>query len=84
MLDSEEQVKQRLPVPMPKAKFRSSGDSDEDTADDVTEATPNAGNPEDGDLRSPPVQLSPWQTRFMRSPHNLTHIGMSLRSTVLP
>ena len=35
-------------------------------------------------LRSPPARLSPWHTIFMRSPHGLTHIGMSFRSTVLP
>ena len=31
-------------------------------------------------LRSPPVRLSPSATRFMRSPHDLTTIGTSLRS----
>ena len=39
--------------------------------------------PRTATLRSPPVQLSPWQTRFMHSPRGLTHIGMSLKSTVL-
>ena len=35
-------------------------------------------------LRSPPVRLSPLATRFMRLPHGLTPIRMSLRSTGLP
>ena len=60
MLDSKEQVQQRLPIPLPKAKFGSLGDSDEETNDDATAATPNAGNPEDGDPEVPPVRLSPW------------------------
>ena len=51
MLDFEEQVQQRLPIPLPKAKFRSLGDSDEET--DVSAATPSAGDPEDGDPEVP-------------------------------
>ena len=35
-------------------------------------------------LRSPLVQLIPSHIRFMRLPHGLTPIGMSLRSTGLP
>ena len=35
-------------------------------------------------LRSPLVRLSPWKIRFMCSLRGFTHIGMSLRSTVLP
>ena len=46
-------MKQRLPVPMPKAKFKSLGDSDEETDDDATEATPSAGDPEDNNPEVP-------------------------------
>ena len=53
MLDSEEQVQQHLPVPLPKAKFGSPGDSDEETNEDAPAATPSAGNPEDGDHKGP-------------------------------
>ena len=53
MLDSEEQVQQRLPIPFPKAKFRSPGDSDDETDDDATAATPSAGDPKDGDPEVP-------------------------------
>ena len=50
MLDTEEQVQQRLPIPLPKAKFGSPGDSDKETDEDALAATPSAGDPEDGDL----------------------------------
>ena len=50
MLDSEEQVQQCLPIPLPKAKFRSPGDSDEETDEDAPAATPSASDPEDGEL----------------------------------
>ena len=53
MLDAEEQVQQNLPIPLPKAKFRSLGDSDEETDEDAPTATPSAGNPEDGDPEVP-------------------------------
>ena len=46
MLDSEEQVQQHLPILLPKAKFKSPGDSDEDTDEDAPAVTPSAGNPE--------------------------------------
>ena len=46
MLDSEEKVQQRLPIPLPKAKFGSPGDSDEETDEDSVGATPNVGDPE--------------------------------------
>ena len=49
MLDSKEQVQQHLPMPLPKAKFGSSGDSDEEADDDAAAATPSEGVPEDGD-----------------------------------
>ena len=53
MLDFEEQVQQRLPIPLPKAKFGSPGDSDEETDDDAAAATPSVGDPEDEDLEVP-------------------------------
>ena len=46
MLDSEQQVQQRLPIPLPKAKFGSPGDSYEETDDDAAAATPSASDPE--------------------------------------
>ena len=46
MLDSEEQVQQRLPIPLPKAKFGSSGNSNEKIDENAPAATPSAGNPE--------------------------------------
>ena len=77
-------MQQCLPIPLPKEKFRSPGDSDEETDEDAPTATPSAGNPEDGDPKVPPVQLSPSQIRFMRLPHGFTSIGTSLKSTGLP
>ena len=53
MLDSEEQVQQHLPIPLPKAKFGSPCDSDEKTDDDALAATPSVGDPEDGDPKVP-------------------------------
>ena len=38
-------MQQRLPIPLPKAKFMSLGDYDEETDDDVATATPSAGDP---------------------------------------
>ena len=46
MLDSEEQVQQRLPIALPKAKFESTSDSDEEIDEDALAATPSAGDPE--------------------------------------
>ena len=46
MLDFEEQVQQHLPILLPKAKFRSPGDSDEETDEDSSAVTPSVGNPE--------------------------------------
>ena len=53
MLDSKEQVQQRLPIPLPKAKFGSPSYSDEETDEDVAVATPSAGDPEDNDPEVP-------------------------------
>ena len=49
MLDSEEQLQQRLPIPLPRAKFRSLGNSNEETDEDTAVATPSPGDPKDGD-----------------------------------
>ena len=53
MLDSEEQVQQRLPIPLPKAKFGSPNESDDEIDDDVPIATPNANDLVDGDTEAP-------------------------------
>ena len=66
MLDSEEQVQQRLPIPLLKAKFGSSGDSDEETDDDAPAATPSAGDPEvpSSSTQSLAFQIHALTTRF--------------------
>ena len=53
MLDSEERVQHRLPIPLPKAKFGSPGDSDNEIDEDAAAATPSEGDPEDGDPEVP-------------------------------
>ena len=53
MLDFKEQVQQRLPIPLLKAKFGSLGDPDEETDEDAPAATPSASDPEDGDPKVP-------------------------------
>ena len=53
MLESEEQVQQCLPIPLPKVKFGSLGDSDEEINEDASTATPSAGDPKDDDLEVP-------------------------------
>ena len=53
MLDAEEKVQQRLPIPLPKAKFGSPGNSDEETNEDAPTAKPSAGDPEDDDPEVP-------------------------------
>ena len=53
MLDFEEQVQQRLPIPLPKSKFGIHGDSDEETDKDVVAATPTMGDHEDDDPEVP-------------------------------
>ena len=45
MLDSEDQVQQRLPISLPKAKFGSPGESDEEADDDTAEVAPSGGDP---------------------------------------
>ena len=46
-------MQQRLPIPLPKAKFESSRDSKEEANEDATEATPSQGDYEDGDPEVP-------------------------------
>ena len=53
MFDSEEHVQQRLPIPLPEAKCRSSSDSNEETNDDAPVATPSTSDPEDDDPDRP-------------------------------
>ena len=53
MLDSKEQVQQRLPIPLPKVKFESLDESDDETDNDVPAATPNARGPVEGDPKVP-------------------------------
>ena len=53
MLDSKDHLQQRLPIPLPKAKFGSLSDSDEETDEYASAATPSTSIPEDGDLEVP-------------------------------
>ena len=53
MLDSEEQVQQSLPIPLPRVKFGSPDEFDYETDDDVLAATPNASDPVEGDPEVP-------------------------------
>ena len=53
MLDSEEQVQQRLPIPLPREKFGSLDESDEETDEDVLVATPSTSDPMDGNPEVP-------------------------------
>ena len=59
-------MQQRLPIPLPKAKFGSSGDSDEETDDDAPTATPSAGDPEvpSSSTQSLADQIHALTTRF--------------------
>ena len=57
MLDSEEQIQQRLLSPLPKVKFGSPDESDDETDDetniDVLAATPSVSDLVDGDPEVP-------------------------------
>ena len=53
MLDSEEKVQQRLPIPLPRVKFGSPDESDDETDNDVPSGTPSATDPVDGDPEVP-------------------------------
>ena len=53
MLDSEEQVQQRLPILLPRVKFGSPDESDDKIDDDVPVARPSASDPMGGALEVP-------------------------------
>ena len=53
MLDSEEQVQQRLPIPLARVKFGSPKEFDDKTDDDAPAATPSARDRVDGDPEVP-------------------------------
>ena len=53
MLDSEEQVQQRLPIPLPRANFESLDESNEETEEDVPTVTPSTSDLVDGDPKVP-------------------------------
>ena len=53
MLDSEEQVQLCLPIPLPRVKFGSPNESDDEINNDVPTATPKARDPMDGDPEVP-------------------------------
>ena len=59
-------MQQGLPIPLPKAKFRSLGDSDEETDDDAAAATPSVGDPEvpSSSTQSLANQIHALTTRF--------------------
>ena len=53
MLDSEEQVQLRLPIPLPRVKFGSPYEFDNETNDDVPTTTPSASDLVDDDPKVP-------------------------------
>ena len=46
-------MQQRLPIPLPRMKFGSLDESDEETDKDVPAATPSTSDPVDGDPKVP-------------------------------
>ena len=66
MLDAEQQVQQPLPIPLPKEKFGSPGDSDEETNEDAPVATPSTGDLEVpfSSTQSLAYQIHALTTRF--------------------
>ena len=46
-------MQQRLPIPLPKVKFGSPGDSEEEVDEEATVAAPRQGDSEDGDPEVP-------------------------------
>ena len=59
MLDSKEQVEQRLPIPLSRVKFGSPDEYDDETDDDVPTTTPSASDPVD---ENPEVPSSSTQS----------------------
>ena len=53
MLDSEEQVQQRLSIPLSRTKFRNPNELDEETDEDVPATTPSASDLVDDDPEVP-------------------------------
>ena len=53
ILDTEEQVQLCLPIPLPRVKFGSPYEFDDETNDDVPTATPSASDPVDDELKFP-------------------------------
>ena len=53
MLDSVEEVQQRLPILLPKVNFSSPGEFDDEIDDDVLAAPPSVSDPMDGDPEVP-------------------------------
>ena len=58
MLDSKEQVQQRMPIPLPRVNFGSPDKSDDETNDDEPDddaptATPSASDPVDDNPKVP-------------------------------
>ena len=53
ILDSKEQVQQRLPILLPRMKFGSLDESNAETDDDIPKATPSASDPVDSDPEVP-------------------------------
>ena len=87
MLDSEEQVQQRLSIPLTRAKFESSDESDDETDHDVPTTTPSASDPVDGECDAPKPG-GPLTTRQLAEykwmsgyPTPLQKIGQSLLCT---
>ena len=66
MLNSEEQVQQRLPIPLPRVKFGSPDEFDDETDDDVLATTPNASDPKvpSSSTQSLADQIHALTTRF--------------------
>ena len=53
MLDFEEQVQQRVSILLPRVKFWSPNESDDETDDDVPTTTPSTSDPVDDDPKVP-------------------------------
>ena len=53
MLDSKEKVQHRLPIPLPKAKFGSYGDSEEESDDDAATTAPSEDDSKDNNPEIP-------------------------------
>ena len=61
-------MQKRPPIPLPKAKLESLGDSNEETDEDAAAATPNAGDPKDDCLEVPSSSIMSLENQI----HTLT------------